>query len=307
MGSLSRHMGRYVSWLANAGLLVLCCFLVANTTNAVLAAWLDAAPEHAEFAVSVPPAVDRSWEARERILDRNLFHAMLAPPPPPPAPVAEEIEATKLPLTLIGTVASANPALALAALNDTQSREHLVVAIGDSIQGKATVKQIEARRILLTENGKTRELVLDEQGPNRVSVKANQKKRARKARASRKAAARRAKQRAARKTPPKPSPAPAAPKANPVSVFMSEVQIAPNYIDGAMDGFQVSSVQPGGIIAGLGIQSGDVITELNGVALTSPEDSFRVLGESSPDGFLNVKVRGENGEQVLAIPMPNKE
>lgn len=306
MGSLSRHMGRYVSWLANAGLLVLCCFLVANTTNAVLASWLDAAPEPAEFAVSVAPAVDRSWEARERILERNLFNAMLAPPPPPPPPLEEKIEATKLPLTLIGTVASENPALALASVNDTQAREHLVLAVGDSIQGKATVKQIEARRILLSENGKTRELVLDETGPRPVATKANQKKRARKARASRKAAARRAKQRAAQKAPPKPPP-PAAPETSPLSVFMAEVQIAPNYVNGAMDGFQVSSVQSGGVIEGLGIQNGDVITELNGVALTSPEDGMRVLGESSSDGILNVKVRGQNGEQVLAIPMPHKE
>ena len=111
MGSLSRHMGRYVSWLANAGLLVLCCFLVANTTNAVLASWLDAAPEPAEFAVSVAPAVDRSWEARERILERNLFNSSTLETAAEPQPIEEDIEATKLPLQLLGTVGAEAAAL----------------------------------------------------------------------------------------------------------------------------------------------------------------------------------------------------
>jgi len=303
-------MGRYLSWLANAGLLVLCCFLVAGTANAIFAAWLLPGPALVDSVAAAPPAVDRSWEAREGILQRNLFHAMLAPPPPPPPPTVEKIEATKLPLALIGTVASENPDLAWAALNDTQSREHLVVQAGDSIQGKATVTRIEARRILLSENGQLRELVLDDATapPTARSAQAKNAQlrlKAKKARASRKAKARRAKQRAALTAAPKPPPPP-----QPTSLeqFMSEVQITPNFdSNGTMQGFEVGEIQPGGILEGLGVQKGDVITEVNGIQLTSPQDTVQILRMASPDGMINVKVLGQQGEQMLALPALNKE
>ena len=305
MGSLSKHMGRYVSWLANAGLLVLCCFLVAGTANAIFAALLVPGPALVDTVAAAPPAIDRSWEARESILQRNLFHAMLAPPPPPPPPPVEKIEATKLPLALIGTVASENPDLAWAALNDTKSREHLVVQAGDSIQGKATVTRIEARRILLSENGVLRELVLDDAPAPPTVNRAQQQRNAKKARASRRAKARQAKLRAARAAAPKPPP-PASPTS--LEQFMSEIQISPNFdANGTMQGFEVGEIRPGGILEGLGVQKGDLITELNGIQLTSPEDTVRILGSASPDGLINVKVLGQQGEQVLAIPAPNKE
>ena len=293
-------MGRYLSWLANAGLLVLCCFLLAKTANAVFAAWLTPGPQLTQFAVAALQPVDRSWEVRESILNRNLFHAMLPPPPPPPPVVEQKIEATKLPLALIGTVASQNPRLAWAALNDIQSREHLVLQVGDDIKGKAKVDRIEARRILLSENGSVRELVLDDETvPPPRTTKKKKKARAKRARTSRKAAARRAKQQAVRKAPP------AAEKAdsNLLTQFFSEVQIVPKYVETEMVGVQVTDIQPGGVFAGLGIQSGDVITEINGVKLESPEDSIRILGESVAEGPVNLKVLGEQGEQVLALPV----
>lgn len=308
MGSLSRFMGRYLSWLANAGLLVLCCYLVAGTVNALIEAWLTPAPEVAGPAVAALPTVDRSWDVRRRILHRNLFQALLAPPAP--APVAQEnLEATKLPLTLIGTVASTNPDLAWAALNHLVSREHLVVRAGDDIKGKARVERIEARRIVLHENGQLRELLLDDQP--RPPPTAKKKRGGRKqTRASRKAAARRARRRQAERTAPAPAAAPAPAEAthpNTLSELLSEVEIVPKFDGGEMVGIQVNGIQPGGVLEGLGIQSGDVITELNGVPLTNPEDSARVLAETNPAGTLSVKVLGEQGEQVLPVPVPQEQ
>jgi len=308
MGSLTRLMGRYLSWLVNAGLLVLCCFLVAGTVNAMIEAWLTPAPEAAGPAVAALPTVDRSWDMRRRILHRNLFQTLQAPPAP--APVQQEnLEATKLPLALIGTVASANPNLAWAALNHLQSREHLVVRAGDDIKGKARVERIEARRIVLHENGQLRELILDDQPKPPPTAK--KKPRGRKQnRASRRAAARRAKRRQAERAAPAPAAAAApaeAPGPNAVSKLLSEVQVVPKFHDGEMVGIEVNDIQPGGLLEGLGIQSGDVITELNGVRLTNPEDSARVLAETDPSGTLSVKVLGEQGEQVLAVPVPQEQ
>ena len=99
-------MGQYLSWLANSVLFVLCCYMVADTTNEVFAALLT--PEPAEVsAPSVGSApLQRSWSDREVILTRNLFNAsLLAPPRPtePEAPPEEDLAATQLPLRLLGT------------------------------------------------------------------------------------------------------------------------------------------------------------------------------------------------------------
>ena len=74
-------MARYSSWLANAVLLVVCCALVASTTNAVFAALLTPEPVASGAVSARPEAADRrSWEDREVILSRNLFNASLLSP-----------------------------------------------------------------------------------------------------------------------------------------------------------------------------------------------------------------------------------
>ena len=100
------------------------------------------------------------------ILSRNLFNSsLLAPPPPPPKvvkAVSKDLEPTKLPLSLLGTAASPNAKLSWAAIEDKSSRRTLVVRVNDDVKGKAKVTRIERKRIVLSENGVLRELLLEE-------------------------------------------------------------------------------------------------------------------------------------------------
>jgi type II secretory pathway component PulC len=154
-------MARYASWLANAALVAACCFLVAQTANAILAAFLVAEP--APFVSPEAPASlrPRSWSDRQVILSRNLFQASVpATPEPPPQ---EELEASELPLGLLGTAASSRSELGVAAIWDAESGEGVVVEVGDALRnGQANVLRIKRRRVVLSENGALRELVVDE-------------------------------------------------------------------------------------------------------------------------------------------------
>ena len=104
------------------------------------------------------PADSKTWTQRRVILDRNLFHAsteggaaaILSEP-------LEDVEATRLPLDLLGTAAADDPRLAWAAVNDRETRDTLIVGIDDVLKEKATVVRIERRRGLLLENGVHRE------------------------------------------------------------------------------------------------------------------------------------------------------
>jgi hypothetical protein len=167
-------MARYASWLTNAVLVAACCFLVAQTANAILAAFLVAEP--APFVSPEVPASPkpRSWSERQIILNRNLFQASVVTAAEPTPPPREELEATELPLGLLGTAASPSPELAQAAIWDADSREHVVVGVGDALRnGQAKLLRIERRRVVLSENEGLRELIVDEDSEYRPPRRAS--------------------------------------------------------------------------------------------------------------------------------------
>jgi general secretion pathway protein C len=291
-------MARYVSWLANAVLLIICCAVVASTTNTVLAAWLTPEPAAVDPSVSsAPVATQRSWNDRQVILARNLFNASLLAPAQA-APVEEEnLEETKLPLALLGTFASPDPRIARATVDDQDARMHLVLAVGDEITGgRAKLIRIERRRIVLEENGSLRELTFEDATP------ADSGKTARKPRrSSRKTASTR--RRSTRKAEPAPTPSVAdLGIRNPADIF-SEARILPKWENGRMVGVQVSGIKSGSLFEDLGISNGEVITNLNGIAIDSPEASAQVMLELTEADVFDVTIDGEEGPRTVSVPI----
>ncbi len=186
-------MVRYLGWLANTVLFTLCCFLVANTANAIIAAWLSQSPA---LAVELGPrggSQSRTWSDRQQITQRNLFHsAKLSASASTPAPADEELKETELPLKLWGTIAADDPALSWASVEETGKRGAIsAVRVGDKIQS-ATIVEIERRRVVLLENGSRRALSLDDDSEGTSLASAKRKKpstRATNSRASRRKSA----------------------------------------------------------------------------------------------------------------------
>jgi general secretion pathway protein C len=300
-------MGQYLSWLANSVLFVLCCYMVADATNEVFAALLTPEPAEVTAPSVASAAPQRAWSDREIILKRNLFNASLLAPPPPPeaeAPPEEDLAATKLPLRLLGTAAVIPPDGSWAAVVDESERRTLIVGVGDTLN-KATVKRIERKRVVLSEGGKLRELVLDEDAKPAISSgralasKRNGRSRGRPSRA------------------PKPKTPSEKVKRldddrfqvkrddvdevmeNPTNLF-SQARILPKYEEGAMVGLQINAIKPGSLFEEIGIQSGDVITKLNGITIDNPQESAKVLTEFAEAESFTVDVeRGDGSSDTL--------
>jgi general secretion pathway protein C len=296
-------MGQYLSWFANTLLFVLCCYLVADTTNEVFAALLTPEPADVVRPTTSAPVAARAWSDREIILERNLFNAsLLAPPTRPqvePDPT-EDLAATQLPLKLLGTAAAIPAEASWAAVVDQTARRTVIVGIDDKVN-KATVKRIERRRLVLSEGGKLRELVLEESsGAPRIAATGRGRARAR-----------------LPKSPPKPRTA--AKKiqkidedrfqmnredvddvmANPTNLF-SQARILPKYEDGSMVGLQINAIKSGSLFEEIGIESGDVITKLNGISIDNPQESAKVLAEFSEADSFNVEIeRGDGSTDTL--------
>ncbi len=292
-------MSRFGIWIANGILFALCCFLVASIVNDVVAEWLEEAPGALASAPPPPASPPRSWQDRQVILTRNLFNVSTLAPAAPSAPEEEELEATKLPVELRGTVASENPALAWAAVEDTQNRRNLVVRVNDRLLDRATVVRIERRRIVLDNSGRREELALAEGDAPAASTTRAPRTSNRLARVEqrREEVARLARVRQLaedRFAVPRSDVEQAA--RNPAQLF-SQARILPKYESGQMVGVQLNSIKPGSLFEQIGLQEGDTITELNGIAVTSPQESASLLRELTEADRFTVIVTGPNGQE----------
>lgn len=289
---------RAAIWAVNAVLFVLCCWLAAGLVNTAIGEWLagPATESVAAAPLAAPPA--REWSDRQAILDRNLFQVSTLLPETPvaaePEPSEEELEATRLPLRLLGTAAAtAQGGPSWAAVEDQQNHKQLVVREQDQLLDQATVIRIERRRIVLQNGGRREELALDEEEPAAIKVSA------------------------------RPTARPAAPAApndlrdrirrlsessfevgreqveetmrNPAELF-SEARILPKYDNGQMVGVQLSSIKPGSLFEEIGIQNGDTVTGVNGITVTSPQDSAALLKELTESTDFQVNVMGADGQ-----------
>jgi general secretion pathway protein C len=284
-------MGSVLSWTANGVLFAVGCFLAADTANQILvAALLPSSPTTVAPSVAQPPPRPRTWAERQIILTRNLFHSSTEASAGVAA-VEENIEASRLPVTLLGTFASSDPALSRATLQDREKNDTLVVGVGDQIKNTALVTRIERRRVVLMENGAPRELTIEEptQGPGSIQRASAPRAPTRSARPARRAAVsvpREQVQEAVR---------------NPADL-LSQARILPKYEEGQMVGLQVNGIKPGSVLEEVGLEDGDVITQVNGIAITSPEESARVLQELATGESPVVVVDGPNGPKTFNLP-----
>jgi general secretion pathway protein C len=241
----------------------------------------------------------RSWTDRQAILERNLFQVSTLLPAAPVAETTEvseeELESTRLPLKLLGTVASELQGDAWAAVEDQQNHKQIVVRVQDRPPRQGDRRAHRA-------------------APHRP----RERRQARGARARRGRADRR-RRAPARSTPDRGRPAaghrgsarshPAALRfelpgrsragggepTQPAELF-SEARILPKYDNGQMVGVQLSSIKPGSLFEEIGIQNGDTVTQVNGITVTSPQDSAALLKELTESTDFQVNVQGANGQ-----------
>jgi general secretion pathway protein C len=306
------QLGRIGIAALNLTLFVLCASLAERALTPVLAEWID--PPSDEFA-ALPRGsgpTQRGWSDRQVILERNLFKASVVESAAL-EPTEEELEETKLPLELLGTAATEPATLSIAAILDTRDRKHRIVRVGDELDAQARVVRIEHRRVVLRNGARLEELALQEEdSPQRGSSASSRKDSS----ASARAAAR------TKRASTKPRAQSASDRegladrvrrlsenrfalkrddvreaAGDSANLFSQARILPRYEDGEMVGLQLNAIKPNSLFERIGIANGDTVTELNGIQVTSPEQSASLLRELAEATEFTVMVRGSDGEE----------
>lgn len=264
-------MGSWLIMALNASLLVSSCFVVANLITQVGAETLEPVPTDTGAARIERPANEIA-AAPTAILERNLFGAQLAGDSQAILPSDEPVAATKLPLKLLGTAAANDERRSRAAIQDEKTQKHLVVGVGDELEGHArvSVRAIERTRVILDNAGRPEELLLREDDPS--------------LQAARKGPARRG----IRRTAAAPDADASlnqrlktlnGPDGQGISQILSSARIVPQYVEGQMQGMRVDSIKADSVFQKVGLQNGDVITEVNGIVIDRVEATSAIFDE----------------------------
>lgn len=284
-------MGPWLIKGVNLLLLAASCYLVADMVTAVGSEALEPPPVQIEV-VREPDALEAAPVSHAAILERNLFGAQLAGEVQivevEPEGDFDNLSKTKLPLKLLGTAATNRPELSRASVENQKTRESLVVAVGHKFDGlnRVRVKGIERARVILDNAGKLEELALYEEEAKQPQPKP-------------------------RRTPRQARRKPATPRetlndrlaklngedGQGISRLLSSARIVPHYDeDGTMLGMKVDAIKEDSLFQRVGLQNGDVITEVNGVVVDRLEATSRIFDELSSAEEINVAWQTTDGE-----------
>jgi type II secretion system protein C len=251
-------MGAWLIMAVNGTLFGMCCFVVANVVTEIGSEALEPMP----IAVASAPLEDDGETLRASpslILERNLFGAQLVGDRQDvEIDTAVPLAATKLPLKLLGTAAANVEERSRAAIEDTKTRKHMVVAVGDTLDGhlRVRVKAIERTRVILDNAGRTEELALDDKNAlarSKVRPRRESKRNRQDRTADKKATLNDRLEKLGGEEG--------------IARVLSSARITPKYVDGEMAGMTVDAIKPDSLFEKIGFQNGDIITEVNGIVI----------------------------------------
>ena len=71
--------------------------------------------------------------------------------------------------------------------------------------------------------------------------------------------------------------------------------------DGRVEGFRILNISKGSIFEKIGLHNDDLIKDVNGVSLASPENALNIYEQFKKDGSFKIKVERNGKDQILTI------
>ncbi|MEN8232038.1 MAG: type II secretion system protein GspC [Thermodesulfobacteriota bacterium] len=235
--------------------------------------------------------------AYTKIVERNIFGAtekVEAVPVEEVGPI-ETLEETSLQLSLQGTIAG-DSASARAIILDQRKRSQDIYRVGDTVQ-EAQIRQILRGKVILR-HGEKDEILIMVEGKDEPQPAAKVNSRRRPGRQTR---------RPAQTAPHEESSGeieevtiPIAKDVlqnsmNDLNDLMTQVRVRPYFRRGKPEGLIVSQIKSGSVFSKLGLMNGDIIANVNGKQMSSPEEAFQFYNslKSGADVSIEITRRGK--------------
>lgn len=212
------------------------------------------------------------------------------------APVAEVIDApeTRLSLTLKGIVAVSAAAEGRALIAEGSAKEK-VYKVGDALSGGAVLHEVLSDKVILKRGGRFETLTLPRERAIQSDAKTS------------------AKTPAARRPSTRPSPSRAGGSmsqqlrtlregivANPQQAF-TLIQAQPVMEGGAIKGYRVNPGKQRRLFHGTGLRAGDVVTSVNGIALSDPAQMATLFEQFKTADRFNLLVERGGRQTSLTV------
>ncbi|MBI5093189.1 MAG: hypothetical protein HZB26_12210 [Candidatus Hydrogenedentes bacterium] len=214
----------------------------------------------------------------------------IAPPQAPiDVPANDPVVATKLPLRLVGTAAAApTDPVATATIENVASKTQAVYYLNDEIMAGVKLVEVQRRKVLLENNQKRELLSMDEEPPAPAG-------------------------------PVVASAADAGPKlgASPLKISMKKdeliTELSANYADilgqvspeqhtdasGKVDGYTSKNLANVPLAKKMGLQNDDVLQQINGVTIDSPEKIVEVANKFKDNRTFQLTIQRNGKRQVI--------
>jgi general secretion pathway protein C len=297
-------------WLLYLALVAVTAIFSADMVKAYLSARLMAPVTHEQVQAGGPagPLTQQaSMDQYAVIVKRNIFNAnppaegdkAAPPPPPPPEP---EVPPAPLELRLVG-IAAGGTKQRYAIIEDTRNRgaQH-VYHIGDVIQ-HATVVDIRPDCVILNAHGKRESLCFQRE------TNASQASTASTAKA------------------PPPSPRQAAAEREPdlpptgvvrvdngtwrvsrellmenfanLGALSTQARVVTHMVQGQANGFRLTQLKSGSLLQQIGLQNGDILQQVNGLAIHSPQEALQAYQQLQSEGTVRINILRQNRPTTL--------
>lgn len=233
-------------------------------------------------ADSVAARVEPGQANVQVIADAHIFGEATADSAPPPPPAEhEDLAETRLNLSLKGTIAADDGQLSIAIIADTGNQEK-IYAIRDTVVPGTTLHAVYADRVVLNRGGALEALKLPKEFPQgSPSVR--------------------------RAAPP---PVTRAADVNPsiqevvsenVTKLADVIRPTPYFVAGQQQGYRVYPGRDRRQFAALGLRPGDLIKDIDGAALTDPQQAMEIFQNLGSADQVSVTVERNGQPEVLVL------
>lgn len=279
-------------------LIAIGAYLLADTVNLFVGSHLEASvelPQKPLQRIASRPTVDY-----QAIVEGNIFSSKLRGKQPvreEGSPSVVETPASPLNIRLIGTVVG--NAESFAVIEDKKTREqslyHLGDRIGETGQGEKEGKIVKIKRneVIILRRGQKEVLKASltdstrgrEKGSRRMVSKLPKLKETGIRQVSEgKWVLDRREVDAAIDNLPK---------------LLTKARIIPNFSDGKPNGFKIFSIKSGSLYAKIGLQNGDIIQQINGVAMKDPQNFMRVFQQLKDESNITIDLVRNNRRETF--------
>ncbi len=230
----------------------------------------------------------------------NLFGDLTTKPVQEKKEKVTDAPVTRLKLTLTGVVTSTEEGHGAAIIENRNQQE--TYGVNDEIEGtNATLEEVHVDRVIISNNGVNETLMLDGVDYNKPSSRSAAKPRpTRQAQPpmdedeNRRTLSSDALQ-ARRELQQKPSS------------FTDYIAVAPNRENGELTGYRVSPGKNSSLFKEVGLKSGDVITDINGLDLTDMQQGLEAMNLLRELESLQMTIQRKDELLTIYLDLPERE